>query len=144
MATTYKKVENYLTEQSFVKSAFKSSATLEDLTGLAKRIQNVLLMEPNTIPNYVNAGVGIRRYLMEQATDTTESDAKRLIFSQLRNYLPSAVVDDVSVRIINSTITGKPELTVIVVVRDPTYGATKIGYKLSENVQGKTITDIYI
>ena len=77
-------------EVSLIETNFKTSYNYETVIALAKRFQNLLLMEKDTLPNLPNCGVGIRNYLFNLKDDTTLLEIKNELFSQVKAYLPNA------------------------------------------------------
>jgi hypothetical protein len=99
-------------EQTFMVDSFYKSATFTDILALAKRIQNLLLMEPDTLPNQTKLGVGIKNFIMEKADNNTISAIKDAIDYQLNAFLPSSYIAryDVSFKI--DLDTGKRSISV--------------------------------
>lgn len=104
-------INSTISEETFIPSQFNSSANFEGLIGFAKRVQNLLIMEPSTLPNCTGMGVGIRRYLMEFADNLTEDLILLEIDRQISEYLPNNIIRDTRVTISNGT-DGKPVLTI--------------------------------
>jgi hypothetical protein len=131
-------------EMTFVPDAYKTSHHITGLLALAKRLQTLIIMEPGTIPNLTGAGVGIATYLGELADDTTLTDIRNDIFTQVYKYLPNNVISDISVKILESKDDGKKFLAFFVklgtVVDDKTSFALTFGQNISS---GSVISDFY-
>lgn len=102
MATT----EELRGEATFLPSAFRSSHIETDLRAFAKRFQTLLIMEPGTIPNLVDAGVGIGMYLSEFADSSTVMSLTERINDQVGKYLPNSLVAEIIVEILSEQATG--------------------------------------
>ena len=75
---------------------FHKPMVRSDLEALAQTIQNLILINPGTMPNDPLFGVGIERYLFELMNDTTLSEIKNNIEDQISKYI---VHDDVTVNV---------------------------------------------
>lgn len=76
-------------EVSLIETNFKTSYNYETVTALAKRFQNLLLMEKNTLPNLPNCGMGIKTYLFNLKDETSLIEIKNELFNQIKLYLPN-------------------------------------------------------
>ena len=85
-------------EITFEASPFKTTATYKDLSALAFKLQDLLLMESGTNPAAVDMGVGIRNYLQEPQDDITLEGLNRLIQYQQQTYLPTPLVKSLQFR----------------------------------------------
>lgn len=101
-----------LNELTLVPDAFKSSHSLTGLMGFAKRLQTLIIMEPKTLPNLVDAGVGIGLYLSEIADDQTLELITERIFSQVKTYLPNNIVKSIDVKLVQTSDSANPILAV--------------------------------
>ena len=75
---------------------FHKPMVRNDLEALAQTIQNLILINPGTLPNDPLFGVGIERYLFELMNDNTISEIKTNIEEQISKYI---VHDDVTVNV---------------------------------------------
>jgi hypothetical protein len=111
-------------ETTFVPSPYRSSHTESGLTAFAKRFQTLMVMEPGTLPNCVDAGVGIGLYVSEFADENTMDEIKLRIGNQLNSYLEgSELISDLQIKIIDDPNTGAKVLGMVI--------------KLSHNIDGK-------
>jgi hypothetical protein len=90
--------EAWKDEVTFIPDAYRTSHNITGLFALAKRLQTLIIMEPGTIPNLVEAGVGIGTYLQEPADDITVSNLKDRIARQVEKYLPNREISSVDVQ----------------------------------------------
>lgn len=88
MASTFK-------EYLFDVNEFNRGAYMEGDLAAAKLIQNLFLMEPNTIPGFEGAGLGLTNYRMELMTPGLIAEIKKNAIQQLNDYLPDIHVDEV-------------------------------------------------
>jgi len=84
-------------ERSFTESSFLTDYVYEDLYALAKRLQTLILMEPDTIPNLSNAGVGIRNYLFNFRDDETLNSIRSSIDNQISKFVPNSNIFNITV-----------------------------------------------
>lgn len=70
-------------------NAFKVTDSYTGLQALAIKIRDIVLMEPNTQPNALGMGVGIRNFLFEHATTQVLDTLTSLTEEQLARYLPN-------------------------------------------------------
>ena len=75
---------------------FHKPMVRSDLEALAQTIQNLILINPGTMPNDPLFGIGIERYLFELMNDNTLSEIKNNIEDQISKYI---VHDDVTVNV---------------------------------------------
>jgi hypothetical protein len=131
-------------EMTFVPDAYKTSHHITGLLALAKRLQTLIIMEPGTIPNLTGAGVGIATYLGELADDTTLTDIRNDIFTQVYKYLPNNVISDISVKILESKDDGKKFLAFFVKLSTTVDDKTSFALTFGKNVtSGGIVSDFY-
>ena len=140
-------------EVSFIETSFKSSYDYTDVTALAKRFQNLLFMEPGTIPNLPLCGIGIKTWMYSLKDDLTLTDITNAIQNQLQTYLPNSFSSILNISVdyfkdrINNTTKG---IIVYFIVSTP--GAKSEASKIAitaeyENATSYTqniLSDIYI
>jgi hypothetical protein len=100
-------------EATLLPSPYKSSHTEEGLRAFAKRLQTLIIMEPGTLPNCVDAGVGIGLYVAEMADLATLTEITERINSQIQKYLPNSLIRTMDVKIVTDPNTGSPMLALI-------------------------------
>ena len=101
-----------LSEQTFVPDEFRSSHVMTGLIAKAKRLQTLLVMEPGTIPNLVEAGIGIGTFIGEFADDMTLDAITERTKAQIDKYLPDENVKDIEFRFIESKEDGRKMLAI--------------------------------
>lgn len=95
-------------ETSFIESNFKTNFFYNELYALARRLQTLVLTEPNTIPNNPEMGVGIRLYLYNFNDENTINIIKERVGFNINKYMPNNNILDIIVEKITSSSTGKP------------------------------------
>jgi len=105
--------DELLGEATFIPSAFLSSHVEEGIRGFAKRLQTLMIMEPGTLPNCTEAGVGIGLYLSEFADSETLFEITTNINYQIKTYLPNDVISNLNISFIKDPVNGDPVLTLI-------------------------------
>lgn len=95
------------------------------LMGLAIKLQNLILTEPNTYPSSSDFGVGIGLYLFEKANENTFSEIKTKINEQISKYLPDAPIQEI-------ILESAKDFT----VSDKVGEGLLLGFSLSENIEG--------
>jgi hypothetical protein len=93
-------------EVTLTLSPLKTTHTYTDLVAYAKRIQNLILMEPGTIPGCSNMGVGIRRFLYDLADAVTLSDIEMTIRRQLMEYDKENYIRKIIIEYFDSPLDG--------------------------------------
>jgi len=106
--------DELLGEATFIPSAFLSSHVEEGIRGFAKRLQTLMIMEPGTLPNCTEAGVGIGLYLAEFADAESLTEITNNVNYQISTYLPNDVISNLSISIIKDPVTNDPVLALIV------------------------------
>ena len=84
-------------EPSFVENEFKTLYTYTSVLATAKRFQNLLLMEKNTIPSLPNCGIGIKTKLFLFNDSTSIEAITREINDQISQYLPTTRIISVEI-----------------------------------------------
>lgn len=135
------------TENTLWVDDFSKAKEVDELTAVAIRLNNLILMDQGTMPNDPKMGVGIRKYKFEYANTETIYKLRNDILEQMETYLP---IDrtyniDVFIEIDQDSLDSKK---VIYVKFDITYKENInktfiIAYKNSEN-SGRLIAEIRI
>ena len=97
------------TEVSFIESNFKTNYYYDGLFALAKRLQTLILTEPNTIPNVPEMGVGIRLFLFSLNDDDTLNVIKERINYNINTFMPNLNILNIQLTKVNSNNTGRPD-----------------------------------
>ena len=84
-------------ELSFVENEFKTSYSYKSVLATAKRFQNLLLMEKNTIPSLPDCGIGIKTKLFRFNDSTSIANISREINNQISQYLPTSRIISVEI-----------------------------------------------
>ena len=92
-----------LKEATFLIDAYNSSHEITGLPALAKRVQTLLLTEPNKIPNLPGAGVGIGNYLFDMADDVTLDKINFAVSENLRLFLPEYTFSSIESKFIKDS-----------------------------------------
>lgn len=131
-------------EVTFVPDAYRTSHSIKGLLALARRLQTLIIMEPGTIPNLTNAGIGIGTYLGEIADDITIGTLKDRIGDQVYRYLPNDQISDYSVKVIESKEDGKKFLAVFFKLGTAVDGKDSFALTFGSNTQGGGVkSDFY-
>lgn len=96
-------------EQSFTESNFKTNFKYDSLFALAKRLQTIVLLEPNTIPNLPECGVGIRLFLFNFNDELTLNLIKQKITTNIQQYMPNSNILSIEVNKISNNNSGKTD-----------------------------------
>ena len=140
MATT----ESLKSEMTFVPDAFRTSHQITGLFALAKRLQTLIIMEPGTIPNLTEAGVGIGTYLQEMADQTTMNSLKERISAQVEKYLPNNEINSIDTKLITSREDGKSYVALFCNLGTPLDGKTSFAMTFGTNSNGNSVkSDFY-
>lgn len=134
-------------EQTLWVDDFSNAKEVDELTAVAIRLNNLILMDPGTMPNDPKMGVGIRKYKFEYANTDTIYKLRNNILEQMELYLPieKNYNIDVLIQIDKDSLDNKK---VIYVKFDIYYKNNEnktfiIEYKNSEN-SGRLIAEIRI
>jgi hypothetical protein len=131
-------------EVTFIPDAYRSSHNITGLFALARRLQTLIIMEPGTIPNLIDAGVGIGTYLGELADDITLSNLKDSINFQVTKYLPNKEVSDFEIKILDSKEDGKKFLAVFFKLGSVVDGKDSFAITFGKNTPGGGVkSDFY-
>jgi hypothetical protein len=134
-------------EATLLPSPYKSSHTEEGLRAFAKRLQTLIIMEPGTLPNCTQAGVGIGLYVAELADYATLSEITQRINSQVEKYLPNSVIRSMEVKIVTDPNTGNPMLAVIATLAEAVQSKKQFGltFRQSSTTASKdnVVSDFY-
>lgn len=76
-------------EATFIPDAFTKSHEISGVLAFAKRLQTLLIMEPGTIPNATEIGVGIGTYISEFADNETLDGVTAKINNQITRFIPN-------------------------------------------------------
>jgi len=77
--------------------SFKRAKEVGGKVSLARKIQTLLLMDPGTMPNMPEMGVGLSDFRFEGLDDTTLNLVRKRVEEQVRRYIPDANLDSVSI-----------------------------------------------
>jgi len=126
-------------EVTFQPSQFKNTAAHKELSALAFKLQDLLLMETGTNPAAVDMGVGIRNYLSEPQDDVTLETLNRLIQYQQQTYLPTPLIRSLQFRR-DPTVANKIYLFVQINNENDDYIRDFFAIGLSSDAQRQTKT----
>lgn len=88
-------------------NSFGTTTNVEQLGGLARMIQTLMLLKPGTYPNHPEMGIGIEDYKFEFLDETTLADISERANSQIKKYIPSNLINDVKVGKVDNTLEKK-------------------------------------
>jgi len=140
-------------EVSFVETSFKTTYDYTDVTALAKRFQNLLFMEPGTLPNLPLCGIGIKTRIYSLKDELTLSTITNDILNQIEKYMPNSFSSILNVSVdffkdrINNTTKG---IIIYFIVSTPSAKeeAKKIAitaeYDTNSTFSQNILSDIYI
>lgn len=103
-------------EATFIPDAFTKTHEITGILAFAKRLQTLILMEPGTIPNAVDIGVGIGMYIGEFADDETLNEVIVKIKNQAARYIPNAPSHDISIVYVKDKTTNSTGLAITVTI----------------------------
>jgi hypothetical protein len=133
-----------LDEPTFVPDAFRSSHNIKGMLALARRLQTLILMEPGTVPNLVDAGVGIGTYLHEIADENTLESIRSRINRQVETYLPNDSVDAIDVKMSNLGTVKDEYLVIFFRIGKSVDGKDTFALTFSSNNKGSSVkSDFY-
>ena len=87
------------TENTLWVDDFSKAKEVDELTAVAIRLNNLILMDQGTMPNDPKMGVGIRKYKFEYANTETIYKLRNDILEQMEMYLPIERNYDINVYI---------------------------------------------
>ena len=136
------------TEQTLWVDDFNISKEVDELTAIAIRLNNLIMMNPGTMPNDPKMGVGVRKYNFEYANTETIYKLRNDILEQMELYLPIEKNYDINVFIEADEDSLYHNKKVIYIKFDILYKNNKnktfiIAYKNPEN-SGRLIAEISI
>lgn len=127
--------------------SFNNSKTYNSSQSLAKRLQNLLLME-NGLPSIADCGVGIKTFIHEQADDATLYTLQEKIDKQVAKFLDTPLIQSVQAKYYSSPITNQKSIAIIARIADISDAAKLKEYLISfENTQVSSstiVSKIYI
>jgi hypothetical protein len=129
-------------EVSFLETNFKTSYNYTDITSLAKRFQNLLVMEKDTLPNLPNCGIGIRNYLYNLKDEISLNEIKTELFDQIKLYLPNSfnTILNISVDFYKDRITNTTKGIIIYFIISTT-GAVENAKKIAITAEVENVTN---
>jgi len=136
-------------ERSLEESSFVTDYVYEGLFGLARRLQTLILMEPNTIPNQDEIGVGIRNYLYSFKDNETLNLLKNIISQQIKLYIPNSNIFNIEIdSVTNKFSNNKKTVVCYFFIYDRTVPniTSKIALSFSkpDSYNEKIISEIYL
>jgi hypothetical protein len=106
------------TEFTLSISDYKEAGRETGAVALAHQLQTLMLMEPGTLPNAPDCGVGIGLFRHEFADESTLSVITARITDQLLRFLPNDMVTDISVQTVD--VDGRGKVLAVKFVLDKT------------------------
>ena len=83
-------------------SGFKEAKVSSGLSGLAKNIETLIIMDKGSYPDLMDMGVGIEDYEFEFLTPETISSIRYEVKEQIRKYIPNNNVQEVVVEALDN------------------------------------------
>ena len=135
-------------ETSFIENAFKTSYDYEKAFAVAKRLQTLVLMEPGTLPNLVDCGLGIRTYLFNFRDSTTINTINSKIQDQVQKYMPNNNIQSVEAEFFVDKSGSQKSIVIKAVLFDSSNNelARQIAVTFQKPIgfSDKIISDIYL
>ena len=98
---------------------FGTTGQYDELQSLAIQVRNLIMMEPGTMPNAMDMGVGARLYVMERALPEVLSDLRQKIELNCRKFLPNVdLIRQVSIEEYTDTATSMSGLLIWVSINN--------------------------
>lgn len=89
---------------------YNKPTTKEGLLTLAENIIHLILMEPGTMQNFPDMGVGIGMYIFDLNTPDTLAKIRSSINTQIQKYVPNNNIQETAVESFTDDLSGLPIL----------------------------------
>lgn len=125
---------------------FGQCESVSNLFALARQIQTLFFLEPNTYPNHPEMGIGIGNYKFDFLDSVTLTAIKNKAINQIAQYIPNNDVADVIVEAITDAQSNENSIGVMIELLDKMDKKENFILVFSQNSikTSKTVSKIYI